>query len=192
METTNGQRRWRVVLEQDPETGEWAAWCPELPGCASAGDTEEEAIENIREAIALYLQPDEIPFAPNAILRLLEHPVQLCAASKSPTMSGKQAKCQQVCLKQANFVALKAPKVLTIQRQQLCYPVPAHIGDDAGVVGALADNLIRDAQLPPFVNDARGVFAKDEVSTNLLQSLICLLWSSTETVCFNRARQHRP
>ena len=69
METTNGQRRWRVVLEQDPETGEWAAWCPELPGCASTGDTEEEAIENIREAIALYLQPDEIPFAPNAILR---------------------------------------------------------------------------------------------------------------------------
>jgi predicted RNase H-like HicB family nuclease len=69
MGTTNGQRRWRVVLEQDPETGEWAAWCPELPGCASAGDTEEEAIENIREAIALYLQPDEIPFAPNAILR---------------------------------------------------------------------------------------------------------------------------
>jgi predicted RNA binding protein YcfA (HicA-like mRNA interferase family) len=71
------------------------------------------------------------------------HSVQLCAAPKSPTMSGKQAKCQQVCLKQANFVALKAPKVLTIQRQQLCNPVPAHIGDDAGVVGALADNLIR-------------------------------------------------
>jgi predicted RNase H-like HicB family nuclease len=69
METTNGQRRWRVVLEQDTETGEWAAWCPELPGCASAGDTEAEAIENMREAIALYLQPDEIPFAPNAILR---------------------------------------------------------------------------------------------------------------------------
>jgi hypothetical protein len=35
--------------------------------------------------------------------------------------------------------------------------VPAHIGDDAGVVGALADNLIRDAQPPLFVNNARGV-----------------------------------
>jgi predicted RNase H-like HicB family nuclease len=69
MATRVGQRRWRVVLEQDPETGEWAAWCPELPGCASAGETEADALENIREAIALYLQPDEIPLAPNAVLR---------------------------------------------------------------------------------------------------------------------------
>jgi predicted RNase H-like HicB family nuclease len=71
METTNGQRRWRVVLEQDPETGEWAAWCPELPGCASAGDTEEEAIENIREAPSI-CSPTR--FAPNAILRYLQPP----------------------------------------------------------------------------------------------------------------------
>ena len=48
--------KWRVVLEQDAETGDWAAWCPELPGCASAGLTEEEALENIREAIELYLE----------------------------------------------------------------------------------------------------------------------------------------
>jgi len=52
---------WRVVLEQDDETGEWAAWVPELPGCVSAGDTEEDALHDIREAIALYLQPDPIP-----------------------------------------------------------------------------------------------------------------------------------
>lgn len=69
MATRVGQRRWRVVLEQDPETGEWAAWCPELPGCASAGETEADALENIREAIALYLQPDEIPLAPSAVQR---------------------------------------------------------------------------------------------------------------------------
>jgi len=48
--------KWRVLLEQDEETGEWAAWCPELPGCASAGETEAEALENIREAIELYQQ----------------------------------------------------------------------------------------------------------------------------------------
>ena len=48
---------WRVVLEQDDETGDWAAWCPELPGCTSAGVTREEALDGIREAIALYLQP---------------------------------------------------------------------------------------------------------------------------------------
>lgn len=47
----------RVILEQDPETGEWSAYCPQLPGCASCGTTEEEALENIKEAIALYLEP---------------------------------------------------------------------------------------------------------------------------------------
>jgi predicted RNase H-like HicB family nuclease len=60
---------WRVVLEQDQETGEWAAWVPELPGCASAGLTQDEALANIREAIELYLQPDEIPLPPNAVVR---------------------------------------------------------------------------------------------------------------------------
>lgn len=52
--------KWRVILEPDPETGDWAVWCPELPGCISAGETEAEALENIREAIALYLEPDVI------------------------------------------------------------------------------------------------------------------------------------
>jgi len=47
---------WRVVLEQDPETGEFAVWCPELPGCVSAGATEAEAKSNIREAIQLFLE----------------------------------------------------------------------------------------------------------------------------------------
>jgi predicted RNase H-like HicB family nuclease len=51
--------KWRVVLEADPETGDWAVWCPELPGCVSAGETETEALENIREAIELYLEPQQ-------------------------------------------------------------------------------------------------------------------------------------
>jgi predicted RNase H-like HicB family nuclease len=46
--------KWRVVLERDEETGDWAVWCPELPGCTSAGETDGEALEGIREAIALY------------------------------------------------------------------------------------------------------------------------------------------
>ncbi|HWF44266.1 MAG TPA: type II toxin-antitoxin system HicB family antitoxin [Candidatus Kapabacteria bacterium] len=33
-----------------------AVWCPDLPGCASQGATEEEALENIREAIHDYLE----------------------------------------------------------------------------------------------------------------------------------------
>jgi len=60
---------WRVVLERDEETGDWAAWAPELPGCVSAGDTEEEALANIREAIALYLRPDPIQVPPGADIK---------------------------------------------------------------------------------------------------------------------------
>ena len=57
---------WRVVLERDPDTGDWAAWCPELPGCASCGCTEQEAIENIKEAIALYLEPSDVDLGPDS------------------------------------------------------------------------------------------------------------------------------
>ena len=49
--------KFRVVVEYDPVTGSYAASCPELPGCCSAGDTEKEALENAKEAIALYLEP---------------------------------------------------------------------------------------------------------------------------------------
>lgn len=52
---------FRVVIEYDEEVGSYAAYCPELPGCASCGDTEEEALENIKEAIQLYLEPSELP-----------------------------------------------------------------------------------------------------------------------------------
>ena len=61
--------KWRVILERDESTGDWAAWCPELPGCTSAGETEDEAMVNIREAIELYLEPDTFPLAPSAVVR---------------------------------------------------------------------------------------------------------------------------
>jgi len=61
--------KWRVILEPDSETGDWAIWCPELPGCASAGESEAEALTNIREAIELYLQPDPVELQPGAVTR---------------------------------------------------------------------------------------------------------------------------
>ncbi|HUT51890.1 MAG TPA: type II toxin-antitoxin system HicB family antitoxin [bacterium] len=59
--------KWRVILERDPESGDWAVWCPELPGCASAGETQEEALSNIREAIELYLEPSPVSLKDGAI-----------------------------------------------------------------------------------------------------------------------------
>ena len=47
-----------IVLEKQEEGG-YTAYVPALPGCVSEGDTKEEAIENIKEAILLYLSPDE-------------------------------------------------------------------------------------------------------------------------------------
>jgi predicted RNase H-like HicB family nuclease len=62
--------KFRVVLEFDPEAGSFSAVCPELPGCASAGDTEDEARQNIEEAIRLYLAPTAIDLPASA--KLLE------------------------------------------------------------------------------------------------------------------------
>lgn len=48
-----------VVMEQD-EDGGYTVTCPALPGCVSEGKTREGALENIREAIAGYLEAAEI------------------------------------------------------------------------------------------------------------------------------------
>jgi predicted RNase H-like HicB family nuclease len=49
-----------VVIEQD-ETGAFIADVPILPGCHSWGDTKEEALVNVREAIELYLEVKGAP-----------------------------------------------------------------------------------------------------------------------------------
>jgi predicted RNase H-like HicB family nuclease len=60
----------RLLVEFDHESGRWSAVFPELPGCASAGDTEEEAIRNAKEALELWFEPPEIRHAEGA--KLLE------------------------------------------------------------------------------------------------------------------------
>ena len=47
--------KYRVLIEQD-EDGVFVAEVPALPGCISQGQTRAEATENIREAIALYIE----------------------------------------------------------------------------------------------------------------------------------------
>ncbi len=50
----------RLLIELDSETKRWSAVFPELPGCASAGDTEAEAIANAKEALALWFAPSPL------------------------------------------------------------------------------------------------------------------------------------
>ncbi|MEO1144642.1 MAG: type II toxin-antitoxin system HicB family antitoxin [Cyanobacteria bacterium J06638_22] len=47
--------KFNVVLDRD-EDGVWVVECPSVPGCVSQGQTKAEALENIREAIALCLE----------------------------------------------------------------------------------------------------------------------------------------
>ena len=56
---------FKIILEPS-EDGGYTALVPALPGCISEGDTVEEALANIREAIELYLEPLEQAAAPPA------------------------------------------------------------------------------------------------------------------------------
>ncbi|MDJ0583411.1 type II toxin-antitoxin system HicB family antitoxin [Crocosphaera sp.] len=47
----------RAVLEWDDEVKAFSATCPELNYVSSCGDTKEEAITNLKEAIQLLLEP---------------------------------------------------------------------------------------------------------------------------------------
>ena len=51
-------KRFRVILEPN-ESGGYTVTVPLLPGCISEGETEEEALSNIKEPIELYLEPVE-------------------------------------------------------------------------------------------------------------------------------------
>ncbi|MGH2350771.1 MAG: type II toxin-antitoxin system HicB family antitoxin [Chloroflexota bacterium] len=48
------KRRYRMVIQGDPEEG-YLAEVPELPGCSTAGETPEEALELLRDAMAGWL-----------------------------------------------------------------------------------------------------------------------------------------
>jgi len=47
--------KYRVVLEPQEEGG-YTVYVPSLPGCVSQGETNEEALANIKEAIEVYLE----------------------------------------------------------------------------------------------------------------------------------------
>lgn len=48
-------RTYRVVLDPDPEEGGYTVTVPALPGVVTQGDTVEECLERVREAITLHI-----------------------------------------------------------------------------------------------------------------------------------------
>ncbi len=49
--------QYKIRLQESEEG--FAVWCPSLPGCWSQGETKEEALENIKDAIQVYLDTVE-------------------------------------------------------------------------------------------------------------------------------------
>ncbi len=47
--------KFNVTVNRD-EDGIWVVECPAIPGCVSQGETKEQALENIKEAIDLCLE----------------------------------------------------------------------------------------------------------------------------------------
>jgi predicted RNase H-like HicB family nuclease len=64
--------KYKVVLRSSEEG--YSVSCPGLPGCWSQGQTEEEALENIRDAIREYLEAVKDTL-PEAEVREIEVPV---------------------------------------------------------------------------------------------------------------------
>ncbi len=70
--------RYTVILEPE-EGGGYHAFCPALRGCHTQGDTLEEAIENIREAIQAYLESLKLDGEPAPVEDFLIKPVEVAA-----------------------------------------------------------------------------------------------------------------
>ena len=54
-ESAKQNHNYTVILEKESEGG-YHVYCPALKGCHTQGDTFEEALENITEAISLYIE----------------------------------------------------------------------------------------------------------------------------------------
>jgi predicted RNase H-like HicB family nuclease len=70
------RKRYTVILEPEEEGG-YHAFCPVLPGCHSEGDTVEEALRNVHEAVELYIESlvahgESVPEDPGLVIATAE------------------------------------------------------------------------------------------------------------------------
>lgn len=70
-------KTYLVNIQLDPEDdGRWSVWAPDLPGCVTWGDTEEEALANMQEAVRGYIESliaRGLPIPPN--VKAIDTPV---------------------------------------------------------------------------------------------------------------------
>ena len=63
--------KYRILIEKD-ENGIYIASCPALQGCYSQGDTVDEALQNIKDAIQLHIEARQALGEPVPIEILIE------------------------------------------------------------------------------------------------------------------------
>ncbi len=47
---------YTIIIHRDEEEGGFWCECPQLPGCYTQGETVDELMQNMKEAVALYLE----------------------------------------------------------------------------------------------------------------------------------------
>ena len=67
---------YTAIFEAQPDGG-YHAFCPALPGCHSEGDTLDQAVENIREAVGIYLESLQAHGEPLPVEDLLIKPLDV-------------------------------------------------------------------------------------------------------------------
>jgi predicted RNase H-like HicB family nuclease len=87
------RRKFTVILELE-EDGGYSVHCPALPGCVSQGDTRQEALENIKEAIQLVLET----------LKIEEMAVGLGSAELSGESSPPYSESPEAILKEIMYI----------------------------------------------------------------------------------------
>ena len=50
---------WHVCINYEDDSGWYVVTCPALPGCISQGKTEQEALDNVKEAILAWLEVED-------------------------------------------------------------------------------------------------------------------------------------
>ena len=67
--------KFKVVIKEDLEDRGYNVSCPALPGCHSQGETIDEALENIKEAIGCYLESlekDKLPIPAEPKIEIMD------------------------------------------------------------------------------------------------------------------------
>jgi predicted RNase H-like HicB family nuclease len=94
----------RLLIELDPVIQRWSAVFPGLPGCASAGDTADKAIANVREALALWFEP--VPLKLRKDAKLVELAMPRVGGFRSATPKRLSKFC--VCMALSALASLAA------------------------------------------------------------------------------------